>query len=168
MSITIRRARHGDIPDVIRLRWDMCVEQGYADPADHDLRRRYEAAAEAFLRRWIADEQCWIVVAVDDDAGETVGQAVLWLQPGLPWPGGLSYCRGEVGGVYTVPAYRRRGVARRMMEAIHAIATERGATVLHLETTPMSEALYRDLGYAPSEVQALWLQRVPGRDEEPA
>jgi len=45
---------------------------------------------------------------------------------------------------------RGRGVARRVLHALEAIAREAGATVLHLETNRAlnaARALYRDEGY---------------------
>lgn len=162
-GIEIRRAGRRDIEDVVRLRWDVCVEQGVADPVDVAGHARYAAALRDFLLRWIDDEQCRVFIAVDGESQEVVVTAALWLWPVLPWPGGLDQWQGHVTGVYTVPGYRRRGIARRLMAAVREAAVAHGATRLLLETTPMSAPLYRDLGFVPGGMVELCLDDAVGR-----
>ena len=48
------------------------------------------------------------------------------------------------------PAYRRRGVARALMDAVLALAAERGRTRVTLETTPQMRAaqqMYESMGF---------------------
>ena len=48
------------------------------------------------------------------------------------------------------PAYRRRGVARALMDAVLALAEERGRSHITLETTPQMQAaqrMYESLGF---------------------
>ncbi|MDI3341812.1 MAG: GNAT family N-acetyltransferase [Sphaerobacter sp.] len=158
-DIHIRRAERRDIPALIRLRWDTCVEQGVADQADQARHARYAAALHAFLARWIDDAQCWVFVAVDAGTGQVVATAALWRWPILPWPGGLAEWQGYVTGAYTVPAYRRRGIARSLMATVRETAAALGVTRLLLETTPMSAPLYQELGFVPSRFVEL---RLPG------
>lgn len=157
-EVLIRRATQADIPDLIQLRWDVYVEQGVADPADHDRYRDYAAAFRDFLVRWIDDVQCQTYVAVDPDTGAVVATGTLWLYPILPWPGGFHDRHGYVTNVYTIPAYRRRGIARRLMERLQAVASEQGATRLLLEMTPMSAPLYVSMGFVPSSLRELRLR----------
>lgn len=149
-DVTIRRAVADDVPDLVKLRWDVCVEQGVADPADADSFARYDQALRAFLARHIAEDACQIHVAVI--GGEIVATSTLWLFPVLPWPGGLSQWQGYVTNVYTVPAYRRRGIARRLMATLERVAREHGATALLLETSAEAAPLYAELGFAAGPV----------------
>lgn len=58
----------------------------------------------------------------------------------------------ELKRMYVRPEYRRRGLARRMILALEALAAERGHTELRLETgtyLPDAVALYRSQGYRP-------------------
>jgi GNAT superfamily N-acetyltransferase len=60
---------------------------------------------------------------------------------------------GGIAGFFhvaTLPQWRRRGVARAMMAQALLDARQAGATVAALTATPMAEALYRDLGFAPT------------------
>ncbi len=159
----IRRAVAADIPSLIRLRWEVCVEQGAADPADAASYRAYHDALEAFLRHHVADEPCQIWVA--EAGGEIVATSTLWLFPVLPWPRGLDQWYGYVTNVYTVPAFRRRGLARRLMERLREVAAEHGATELLLETSAEAAPLYERLGFRPSRILGLPLR--PGWPTEP-
>jgi GNAT superfamily N-acetyltransferase len=55
---------------------------------------------------------------------------------------------GYVAQVGFDPAYRRRGIARRMTETLVAAAEARGYEWLELDATPMGAPLYRQLGFA--------------------
>lgn len=50
------------------------------------------------------------------------------------------------------PAYRRRGVARALMDAVIALAQERGRSRVTLETTPQmtsAQRMYESMGFEP-------------------
>ena len=68
----------------------------------------------------------------------------------VPWPPGPRYL-GEslafVYNVYTEPAHRRRGLARRVMSAIHDWCRENGITSLALNASEDGLPLYTSLGY---------------------
>ncbi|HKD76122.1 MAG TPA: GNAT family N-acetyltransferase, partial [Ktedonobacterales bacterium] len=67
---------------------------------------------------------------------------------------------GGIAGFFhvaTLPQWRRRGVARAMMVQALLGARQAGATVAALTATPMAEALYRDLGFAPTASFELWM-----------
>jgi ribosomal protein S18 acetylase RimI-like enzyme len=57
--------------------------------------------------------------------------------------------RGEVAKLLVHPDARRRGIARALMLALHAVARAEGRTLLTLDTWTggNAEALYRSLGY---------------------
>jgi ribosomal protein S18 acetylase RimI-like enzyme len=151
-ELAARRATSADVPSLTALRWDMCYEQGVANPAD---RPTYESALAGFLAEHLRHDDCqiWVVECADG----IIANATIWLYPMLPRPGVLRDWHGYVTNVYTRPAYRRRGVARQLMEALAHAAKERGVTQLSLETTPEGESLYRTLGYQPSATLVLSL-----------
>lgn len=75
--------------------------------------------------------------------------------------------RGWVSAVGVVPAWRRQGVARRIMEALIAGARDAGLRVLTLEvidTNAAARALYRSLGFVETRELLCW--RFPA-DAEP-
>lgn len=69
----------------------------------------------------------------------------------LPWPPGPRYQGGTLAfiyNVYTEPAHRRQGLARRVMSAIHGWCRENGVTSLALNASEDGRPLYESLGYA--------------------
>ena len=85
-----------------------------------------------------------------ESGGEVVACAILIWWPMLPTLTELHRMRGYVSNVYTAPAYRRRGVARTLMENLMAHAREMGVTRLILWASEMGRPLYLDLGFVPS------------------
>lgn len=66
--------------------------------------------------------------------------------------GAWSFLRGTDCGIYsvgTVEEYRRRGLARALMQHVLAVAQQRGARTATLQATPMGQALYEGLGFEP-------------------
>ena len=66
--------------------------------------------------------------------------------------GAYRYLHGSDCGVYavgTTPAWRRRGLARRLVEHLLADASRRGAQSATLQSTSMAQNLYASLGFAP-------------------
>jgi ribosomal protein S18 acetylase RimI-like enzyme len=87
------------------------------------------------------------LVAVRD--GEPVGLVNVGLRGPDAW----------IGGLGVVPAERRRGTGRRLMEAVQDEARARGAERVWLEVIVdnlQAAALYRDLGYEHVREVAVW------------
>lgn len=119
-----------------------CVEGGasvsYMAPfSDEDAR----AAFEAFVAD--AERGGRLVLAAFED-GEVVGtvQVVLALPPNQPH-------RGEIAKLLVRRSVRRRGIARRLMEAAEDAARAEGKTLLVLDTVTgdPAEALYTAMGW---------------------
>ncbi len=74
----------------------------------------------------------------------------------LRWPPGPRPAAGDrlafVYNVYTEPAHRKRGLARSLMEAIHAWCAGRGIAAMALNAATDARHLYASMGYfeAPS------------------
>ena len=74
--------------------------------------------------------------------------------------------RGWIGGIGVVPAARRQGLARRLMEAVLDAARERGLSAIQLEVLEQNEPafrLYEDLGFETTRwVEVLVLDHADG------
>ncbi len=85
-----------------------------------------------------------------EDAGKIVATATL-----LPYGTRLAW----IGMVLTRPEYRRRGLARLLLEDIIAIAERRGIHTLKLDATEEGRPLYEHLGFVVEKIVERW-----GRD----
>ena len=143
-EIAIRRATVADIPDLVRLRRMMFEAMGFDDPAKLDAG---DAAASAYFDQAIpsGEFQGWLAVT---PAGEAVSTSGLVIDQHPPGPGNLSGKTGYIMNVVTHPAYRRRGLARRLMQVVLAWLEGQGIQRAELHATDMGRPLYEELGFA--------------------
>jgi ribosomal protein S18 acetylase RimI-like enzyme len=125
-----------------------------------ELARIFTAAYEGYLVPMQVDEPAlrFMVDAFDLDldasrvalrGGEPVGLANLGVRGDRAW----------IGGVGVVPAARRGGLGRRLMETMHDEARRRGVTEVRLEVLEANEAafrLYVELGYEHLRWLDIW------------
>ena len=106
-----------------------------------------DAAAVRFLTEAYDLDREASLIAVRD--GERVGHANLGVRGADAW----------VGGVGVVPAERRQGTGRRLMESLHDEARSRGAERIWLEVIVENTgaiALYEQLGYGHVRDLEVW------------
>src|SRR5690349_10807257 len=142
-GIALRRATLEDAKTIAEHRRSMFRDMGYHNEA------ALNSMMEKFLP-WVkakilsGDYLAWLAVT---SADAVVSGAGLWL---MDWPAhmvGSSARRGNILNVYTEPEYRRRGLARWLLEAaIHCCkASEIDFVILH--ASPEGRGLYESLGF---------------------
>lgn len=108
--------------------------------------------ADAFLeetRRFLSQGDQTTLLAMDGD--EPVACATLCYVRYLPTPGHPTGNRAHLMNVYTDPAYRRQGLARRLLLQLHREAEMRGVTEISLDATDDGRRVYETLGYEASD-----------------
>ncbi len=86
----------------------------------------------------------WLAVAPDGSIAAGTG---LWLMDWPPHMIGTGVRRGNILNVYTAQEFRRRGLARQLMEvAIHWCRENRVDTVI-LHASPDGRKLYESMGF---------------------
>lgn len=152
-GVTIREATLDDIPEIVRQRRRMYEDMRYTDVASLErsatLNSAYlqKAIAEGSFRSWLA---CSGRRAV-------AGGAVLV----VPWPAhpyDLECRRATILNVYTEPEYRRRGIARRLMETMIAWCRQEGLARVNLHASEHGRRLYESLGFELSNEMRLKLR----------
>lgn len=141
----IRPAVPDDAYTLARMRHEMWDEMDPDRPAGPDYRERlfvywYETIAAGTTLAWLAE--------VD---GQPVGMVALLLHFHPPLPT-TERRRGYVTAVYVVPAHRRQGLGRALMEQVIAYGREHGIQRLELRTSPMARPLYEALGFRAHEL----------------
>ena len=136
----IRPATLDDIDVLVRHRLGMFADMGVTVD---------ESVAPAF-RAWLTEMmpsgtyRAWLIETAATEVAAGGGITI------LPWPPGPRYPTGRLAfvyNVYTEPAHRRRGYARRVMQAIHAWCRDAGITSLALNASQEGRPLYDALGY---------------------
>jgi GNAT superfamily N-acetyltransferase len=141
MKYRIRVAIPSDIPTIVLHRERMFREMGTVCD--------YEAMAAA-CARWYADAlpagtyRGWMA---ELDAA-VIGGSGMIVTPWSPGPSRLDPRMAWVYNVFVDPGHRGRGVARQLMEAMHAWCREQGIERLALNATEAGARVYQGLGYA--------------------
>jgi GNAT superfamily N-acetyltransferase len=149
-EITYRLATTDDVDALAQKRWQMETERHPDIQADYAA---YLAAARQDIRPEI-ERGAHIAFLAEVD-GKVVGCAILIWWTMLPSLTELHRKRAYVSSVYCDPAWRRRGIARHLMEQLLAQAREMGVQRLVLWASEMGRPLYLDLGFEPSRALEL-------------
>ena len=151
---TIREARPADLDIIIRHRRNMFAEMGYRQDA------RFTSALEASRRHF--GEQLergtyrgWFI---ENTAGQIVAGGGLFILEYPPSPRDPSPRRPLIVNMYTEPACRRRGLARRLMETMIAWCREQGFGSIMLHASAEGRPLYASLGFQPANEMRLMVR----------
>jgi len=143
--MTIRPATEMDLEALIALRIQLLEAE---EPG-------FEVALSAWFRSHLADVSFLAWVA--DDGGRVVAASGLTVIDRPPYPGNPRGLDGLVTNMYTLPAYRRRGLARQLLEVLIAHARRVGITRLFLEASREGQPLYEEFGFRLTRGMALTL-----------
>ncbi len=166
LNVLIRQATPDDIPELLRHRRGMYEDMGYDDP---EALLAMVSTCEPYLTAALANGTLhgWLACA-----GERVvaGGAVLvspW--PSHPYDGQYDgQCRrATILNMYTDPACRRQGIARRLMQTMIDWCRKEGFAHVTLHSSDKGRPLYEALGFEPTNEMRLDLrtkQRVEGHD----
>ena len=153
-DILIRQATLGDVSIIARHRAAMFLDMGSATQA---VVERLTSDTEAYLRQAIpSGEYLGWLASLASGPGDPVAGAGVQIRRVLPFPrqrpdGQVDVAHGlqaVVLNVYTEPAFRRRGLARRLMQEVLAWARQARVESLVLHAAPDGRALYEELGFA--------------------
>lgn len=150
LEVAIRPAMPADIPDLVRLRRVMFEGMGWDDAScDGEQLAAAETASAAYLATAIPASRFYGWVAVTP-AGEVVATGGVIIDQHLPTPSNLSGKIGYILNVATDPGYRRRGIARRIMQAMLAWLAEQDIQRAALHASDQGRSLYESLGFEPT------------------
>jgi len=151
--VTIRRATlaDADVDAIVHHRRAMFRDMGYNDDA------ALEAMSRAF-RPWLIKKMeageylAWFALAANSSIVAALGLCMMDWPPHMVAAG---TCRGNILNVYTEPDYRRRGLARGLMQVAldWCAANDVGAVILH--ASEQGRALYESLGFTATNEMRL-------------
>ena len=153
MNLTLYRATAADAPIITGHRRKMFEDIGHTDRAALDA---MDAGFEQWVREKLASGEYvgWFLM---DDAERVIAGAGLWVSDWAPGPTDASNRRGVIYNVYTGPAYRRKGLARRLMQIIldYCCANEIRTIILH--ASDEGRALYESMGFVQTNEMRIQL-----------
>jgi len=142
-SISIRLATADDIPMIRHQRRRMFVDMGNPENQvldDHD----------EIFKKWVGptmEAGEYLGFLAQNEAGETVGGAGLWLPNWPPHPVRPHTRRGYVMNVYVRPEYRGQGIAKRLMIAVMEWCKANNVLIISLHASDAGRPVYEGLGF---------------------
>lgn len=140
--VTIRQANERDLPFAADC-WNAIVKESWKEDWDQKY-PNWRSMFLAVVKRKMAQGLQRYYVA--EASGKIVGTA--GAQIGEAFFGAI---RGYIEGVYVVPAFRRRGVASRLMRECIEWLRPMGCDSVRLQSTVEGRPLYESLGFVPTD-----------------
>ena len=151
--LTIRRATVEDAGIVAEHRARMFLDMGRME-GERALAMIEQVRRMAQTMLASGEYLGWFVTAED---GAVVAGAGVQMRTLLPRPETAVTPEALVVNVYVDPDYRRRGLARRLMEAILAWSQEQGIERVSLHASSMGRPLYESLGFNATSEMVMYL-----------
>lgn len=152
-TITIREGTVTDISAIARQRRRMCEDMNYSDA--EALSTMVTVTAD-YLKKAIPEGSFRSWLACDNGRVVAGGAVVI-----VPWPAhayDLECRRATILNVYTEPEYRRRGIARQIMQTIVTWCKQQGFARVTLHASEQGRHLYESLGFTDSNEMRLNLR----------
>lgn len=109
--------------------------------------------SEVWTRDWIrkrlSDGELIGLLAKAED-GKVVGSGCIWLREEHPRPTNPRMIAPYLMSMYTTPEYRRKGVARLIVQSVLNWCKERGYERVSLHASEAGKPLYASLGFTPT------------------
>ena len=146
-GFTIRRASIDDVATLVAHRRGMFQDMGYRDQvALGSMAARFEAWLLPQINS--GEYLAWLVLAPDGSIAAGTG---LWLMDWPPHMIGAGQTPGKYSErVYRRSQFRRRGLARQLMETAIQWCRENGVDTIILHASPEGPPLYQSMGFAPT------------------
>jgi GNAT superfamily N-acetyltransferase len=152
-NILIRSASPADIPEILRQRRRMYEDMHYIGAQTLDA---MASLSSAYLKTAMADGSFRAWLAANGDR-VVAGSAVV-ISPWPAHPYDLECRRATILNVYTDPEYRRRGIARTLMQTIIDWCRREGFPRVTLHASDDGRHLCESLGFEPSNEMRLNLR----------
>ncbi len=152
-SIIIRAATLNDIPEILHQRRAMYEDMDYTDAekltAMQSITSGYlkTALADGSFRAWLASSE-----------NQVIGGGAIVISPWPAHPYDLECRRVTILNVYTDPQFRRRGIARQLMQTMIDWCKHEGFANVTLHASKDGRHLYESLGFNPSNEMKLKLR----------
>ena len=125
-----------------------CTDERRLDQMQHGAEQYlWDALPNGTYRAWMAET----------DDGQVVSGGGIAI---VPWPGSPDFPasrRGWILGIYTEPAFRRMGLARRIMETILEWCRAEGFAHVSLHASDNGRRLYESMGFRATNEMRIYL-----------
>ncbi|NHJ49580.1 MAG: GNAT family N-acetyltransferase [Asgard group archaeon] len=156
MAFTLRLATLDDIPKLVELRIEF-IKEAHQNPFNVDLDNHRNLLTDYFQTQmkdetflaWIAEDENENIVAIS-------GLVIVSKVPQLWSPTGKE---SYIFNMYTIPAWRRKGIGSALLEKLLEESKARGINHVDLHASDLGKAVYEKYGFRPNKhYMSLWLK----------
>lgn len=152
--LTYRLATSHDIDQLVKLR--VLMQKEVHVVTDRDIDPDYLSSVKKYFERTIHSGNYHSAVAeIDNKLIAATGLVVYEKPPSLK---GRSGRVGYITNVYTLPEFRKQGIAAKLMELTANQARKDGVDKLHLWSTEDGKGVYERVGFTPIQLASLELK----------
>lgn len=144
---TYKKATVADLAELVRTRL-IVLRAANRLSEDTDM-RAVEEASVAYYKKALKTQEHIAYLVYDGEV--FIGAGGVSFYQVLPTYHNPSGKKAYIMNMYTKPAYRRRGIAYRMLDLLVAEAKGRGVSQIALEATAMGRELYEKYGFVAAE-----------------
>lgn len=137
----IRKATIKDIDDLVRFRTALFREMGILQEETNT----FQNACREYFRQYLATGEFLSWVAENNN--EIIATSGLVFTQKPPDPRNISGRETYVMNFYTLPKWRKQGIATKLMEEIIAFTKEKGIKLMQLHTTEIARKTYEKIGF---------------------
>ena len=144
MYFEIRKATEKDVETLTAMRLEMRRERETASLTVPE--EEFERITREYFRKVLASEDFVSYIAwAGEEAAACSGMSIHLHAPSY---GNLSGKTGYIFNMYTRSAYRRQGLAVKLLAALQQYAEEKGCSKLGLNASPAGKNVYLKYGFA--------------------
>jgi GNAT superfamily N-acetyltransferase len=153
LDVQIRPATLADLPEILRHRRGMYEAMGYSDA---NALSSMLSTSEPYLTIALADGtfRGWLAVV----GNRAVAGGAILINPWPSHPYDLECRRATILNVYVDPDFRRKGIARRLMQTMIAWCQKEAFAAVYLHASKDGRPLYEGLGFEPTTEMRLKLR----------
>mgnify|MGYP001580507277 CR=1 FL=1 len=142
-ELTIRRATISDVDDLVRLRYAMQIElaEGHHGVSPDQI---VESTHDYFEKQLNGNHFAAFFALAD---GQIVGTGGFVVYDTPPSPSNPSGTEGYIMNMYTLPEWRKHGVATLILQALADHARHEGATRVWLRASTFGRKVYEHFGF---------------------
>jgi len=146
MELNLVYAGPGDVELLVAHRLSLLRE------VHPELETKIEESGE-WTREWIRKrlaEGSLIGLLAKAQDGKVAGSGCIWLRDDMPRPTNPRMNAPYLMSMYTAPEFRRKGVARLIVQSALKLCKERGYERVNLHASEVGKPLYESLGFSPT------------------
>jgi len=153
-EIIYRAAKIEDVSELVNLRFKMICETSDIDP--NQRTPEFEKSVRDYFLEGLSNQTYYGAVAEVSGRLVSTNGLVLYRKP--PSFKGTTGIVGYATSVYTIPEFRKRGIANELMKLLVAHAKQAGAGKIHLGATEEGRGLYEKIGFKDVSFTSLELR----------